>query len=46
MVGKVVREELADGFSGVVPVRDFQRPEGAVLVFGASAWAVFVRGVR
>ncbi|MDW4900959.1 MULTISPECIES: DUF397 domain-containing protein [Streptomyces] len=38
--------EVADGFAGVVPVRDSKRPEGAALVFGASAWAVFVRGVR
>ncbi|MFF5772632.1 DUF397 domain-containing protein [Streptomyces californicus] len=38
--------EVADGFPGVVPVRDSKRPEGAALVFGASAWAVFVRGVR
>ncbi|MFF8440845.1 DUF397 domain-containing protein [Streptomyces californicus] len=30
----------------MVPVRDFQRPEGAVLVFGVSAWAVFVRDAR
>ncbi|WP_179891956.1 DUF397 domain-containing protein [Streptomyces sp. sk226] len=30
----------------VSPVRDSKRPEGAALVFGASAWAVFVRGVR
>ncbi|MFE9457761.1 DUF397 domain-containing protein [Streptomyces californicus] len=38
--------EVADGFPGVVPVRDSKRPEGAALVFGASAWAVFVRDVR
>ncbi|MFJ9396708.1 DUF397 domain-containing protein [Streptomyces californicus] len=38
--------EVADGFPGVVPVRDSKRPEGAALVFGVSAWAVFVRGVR
>ncbi|MFF5772631.1 DUF397 domain-containing protein [Streptomyces californicus] len=38
--------EVADGFPGVVPVRDSKRPEGAALVFGAAAWAVFVRDVR
>ncbi|MFE9457760.1 DUF397 domain-containing protein [Streptomyces californicus] len=38
--------EVADGFPGVVPVRDSKRPEGAALVFGVSAWAVFVRDVR
>ncbi|MDQ0986088.1 DUF397 domain-containing protein [Streptomyces sp. V2I9] len=38
--------EVADGFRGVVPVRDSKRPEGAALVFAASAWAAFVRDVR
>ncbi|MDQ0986087.1 DUF397 domain-containing protein [Streptomyces sp. V2I9] len=38
--------EVADGFPGVVPVRDSKRPEGAALVFGASAWGAFVRDVR
>ncbi|MFE9457758.1 DUF397 domain-containing protein [Streptomyces californicus] len=38
--------EVADGVAGVVPVRDAKRPEGAALVFEASAWAVFVQDVR
>ncbi|MFF5772633.1 DUF397 domain-containing protein [Streptomyces californicus] len=38
--------EVADGFVGVVPVRDSKRPESVALVFGVSAWAVFVRDVR
>ncbi|MET8603087.1 DUF397 domain-containing protein [Streptomyces rubiginosohelvolus] len=38
--------EVADGFPGVVPVRDSKRPEGPAVVFGASAWAAFVQDVR
>ncbi|GAB3958145.1 DUF397 domain-containing protein [Streptomyces sparsus] len=38
--------EVADGFPGVVPVRDSKAPEGPALVFGSSAWAAFVTGVR
>ncbi|WP_052867146.1 DUF397 domain-containing protein [Streptomyces niger] len=34
--------EVADGFPGLVPVRDSKRPEGPVLVFGATAWQAFV----
>ncbi|MDK1472734.1 DUF397 domain-containing protein [Streptomyces sp. 549] len=37
--------EVADGFPGVVPVRDSKVPEGDALVFGSSAWAAFVAGV-
>ncbi|MEV3948612.1 DUF397 domain-containing protein [Streptomyces halstedii] len=38
--------EVADGFSGVLPVRDSKRPQGPVLVFGASAWSAFVNEVK
>ena len=38
--------EVADGFSGVVPVRDSKDPEGPALVFAVGAWSVFVAGVR
>ncbi|WP_051871763.1 DUF397 domain-containing protein [Streptomyces sclerotialus] len=34
--------EVADGFPGVVPVRDSKRPDGPVLVCGAEAWRAFV----
>lgn len=34
--------EVADGFAGVVPVRDSKRPDGPALVFPASAWQLFV----
>ncbi|WP_436738444.1 DUF397 domain-containing protein [Streptomyces sp. BBFR102] len=37
--------EVADGFNGVVPVRDSKRPTGPALVFPASAWRVFVGGL-
>ncbi|MGI5196990.1 DUF397 domain-containing protein [Streptomyces sp. CA-288835] len=42
--------EVADGYPGIVPVRDSKAPDGGVLVFGATSWASFVtqvkRGVR
>ncbi|MGD6745599.1 DUF397 domain-containing protein [Streptomyces sp. BH106] len=36
--------EVADGVTGVVPVRDSKVPEGHVVVIGAAAWAAFVTG--
>ncbi|WP_030276026.1 DUF397 domain-containing protein [Streptomyces sp. NRRL B-24484] len=38
--------EVADGFDGVVPVRDSKDPAGPALVFGAAAWQAFVDAVR
>ncbi|KDQ67350.1 DUF397 domain-containing protein [Streptomyces sp. NTK 937] len=38
--------EVADGFSGVLPVRDSKRPQGPALVFGASAWSAFVNELK
>ncbi|WP_349239339.1 DUF397 domain-containing protein [Streptomyces sp. CC224B] len=38
--------EVADGFQGVVPVRDSKRPRGATLHFSSRAWGAFVTGVR
>ncbi|GGK91190.1 DUF397 domain-containing protein [Streptomyces flaveus] len=38
--------EVADGYPGIVPVRDSKIPEGGVLVFGASSWSAFVGGVK
>ncbi|MDQ8704830.1 DUF397 domain-containing protein [Streptomyces sp. LHD-70] len=38
--------EVADGYPGVVPVRDSKRPEGPALVFPAGAWSAFVGAVR
>ncbi|AWL38490.1 MULTISPECIES: DUF397 domain-containing protein [Streptomyces] len=38
--------EVADGFSGVLPVRDSKRPQGPALVFGVLAWSAFVNEVK
>lgn len=38
--------EVADGFPGVIPVRDSKYPHGSVLAFPAEAWATFVAGVK
>ncbi|MFI9495585.1 DUF397 domain-containing protein [Streptomyces halstedii] len=38
--------EVADGFPGVLPVRDSKRPHGAALVFGVPAWSAFVNEVK
>ncbi|WP_110944410.1 DUF397 domain-containing protein [Streptomyces niger] len=37
--------EVADGFPGLVPVRDSKRPEGPVIVFSGDAWRAFVAGL-
>ncbi|NBM16205.1 DUF397 domain-containing protein [Streptomyces sp. GC420] len=38
--------EVADGFPGVVPVRDSKVPDGPLLVVPARAWAAFVTAVK
>ncbi|MFD4533840.1 DUF397 domain-containing protein [Kitasatospora sp. NPDC058397] len=38
--------EIADGFSGVQPVRDSKDPDGPVLCFPTPAWQAFVTAVR
>ncbi|WP_395298068.1 DUF397 domain-containing protein [Kitasatospora hibisci] len=38
--------EVADGFAGVMPVRDSKDPEGPALFFAASSWQSFVGAVR
>ncbi|PBC76216.1 uncharacterized protein DUF397 [Streptomyces sp. TLI_235] len=38
--------EVADGFDGLVPVRDSKDPAGPALVFTAAAWQAFVDAVR
>ncbi|MFI0718368.1 DUF397 domain-containing protein [Streptomyces sp. NPDC021224] len=38
--------EVADGLTGIVPVRDSKDPEGPALVFGADAWVAFVGAVK
>ncbi|MCZ1008000.1 DUF397 domain-containing protein [Streptomyces lydicus] len=34
--------EIADGFPGVIPVRDSKHPAGPCLTFGTHAWASFI----
>ncbi|WP_344462600.1 DUF397 domain-containing protein [Kitasatospora kazusensis] len=38
--------EIADGVTGIVPVRDSKDPEGPALVFRADAFSAFVAGVK
>ncbi|BBA98822.1 hypothetical protein RVR_5165 [Actinacidiphila reveromycinica] len=38
--------EVADGFAGIVPVRDSKDPQGPALTFTADAWNAFVTSVR
>ncbi|EKX68666.1 DUF397 domain-containing protein [Streptomyces ipomoeae] len=38
--------EVADGFPGILPVRDSKNPAGARLVFEARAWASFIGAVK
>ncbi|MEU3567586.1 DUF397 domain-containing protein [Kitasatospora sp. NPDC036755] len=38
--------EVADGFAGVMPVRDSKDPSGPALLFRSSAWQAFVTAVR
>ncbi|MFE7121980.1 DUF397 domain-containing protein [Streptomyces sp. NPDC057654] len=38
--------EVADGFSGIVPVRDSKNSDGPALVLNGTAWSDFVAFVR
>jgi hypothetical protein len=38
--------EVADGFPGVMPVRDSKVPHGPTLVFPGRSWSAFVAAVR
>ncbi|MFJ3792692.1 DUF397 domain-containing protein [Kitasatospora sp. NPDC090091] len=38
--------EVADGFAGVMPVRDSKDPDGPALVIPAASWHSFVAAVR
>ncbi|MER7582516.1 DUF397 domain-containing protein [Kitasatospora sp. NPDC097691] len=38
--------EVADGYLGVMPVRDSKDPQGPALVFPVTAWESFVAAVR
>ncbi|MGW1074941.1 DUF397 domain-containing protein [Streptomyces sp. NPDC002537] len=38
--------EVADGYPGIVPVRDSKAPCGPTIVLGSGAWTEFVDGVK
>ncbi|MCX5287170.1 DUF397 domain-containing protein [Streptomyces sp. NBC_00183] len=38
--------EVADGYPGMVPVRDSKAPASKALFFSAVSWSVFVDGVK
>ncbi|MEU3504229.1 DUF397 domain-containing protein [Streptomyces hundungensis] len=38
--------EVADNFTGVVPVRDSKVDGGPVLIVAAGAWAPFIEAVK
>ncbi|MFF9025511.1 DUF397 domain-containing protein [Streptomyces eurythermus] len=38
--------EVADGYLGVVPVRDSKTPASRPLVLSAASWAGFVDGIK
>ncbi|WLW53989.1 DUF397 domain-containing protein [Streptomyces sp. YU58] len=38
--------EIADGFLGIVPVRDSKAPDGQVLLFGATSWTSFLAKLK
>jgi uncharacterized protein DUF397 len=38
--------EVAEGFTGVVPVRDSKEPAGPALVFTARSWTSFIASVK
>ncbi|MCX5247040.1 MULTISPECIES: DUF397 domain-containing protein [unclassified Streptomyces] len=38
--------EVADGYPGMVPVRDSKTPASNPLLFSAASWSVFVDGVK
>jgi len=38
--------EVADGYTGLVPVRDSKTPTSRPLVFSAGSWLAFVELVR
>ncbi|MFJ8596081.1 DUF397 domain-containing protein [Streptomyces sp. NPDC093598] len=38
--------EIAADCPGTAPVRDSKRPDGPILVFGASPWASFLAHVK
>ncbi|MGY1435858.1 DUF397 domain-containing protein [Streptomyces reniochalinae] len=37
---------MADGYHGIVPVRDSKAPARTPLMYSATAWTVFVNGLK
>lgn len=38
--------EVADGFPGIVPVRDSKDPQGFTLIFPAETWTAFISDMK
>ncbi|GAB7186508.1 DUF397 domain-containing protein [Kitasatospora sp. Ki12] len=38
--------EVADGITGIIPVRDSKDPHGPALTFTPEAWQSFLAGIR
>ncbi|MGN5379253.1 DUF397 domain-containing protein [Streptomyces lasalocidi] len=38
--------EVADGYAGIVPVRDSKTPASRPVVFSTASWSAFVRDVK
>lgn len=38
--------EVADGYTGLIPVRDSKTPSSRPLIFGWSPWGSFVEAVK
>ncbi|MGW1378114.1 DUF397 domain-containing protein [Streptomyces sp. NPDC002446] len=38
--------EVADGYPGLVPVRDSKDPHGPALLIPQAAWGVFISGLK
>jgi hypothetical protein len=38
--------EVADGFPGIIPVRDSKDPYGPALLFSSEAWSTFIADVK
>ncbi|NUH37545.1 DUF397 domain-containing protein [Streptomyces samsunensis] len=38
--------EIANGFPGIVPVRDSKNPDGPALVFPNDSWSTFIASLK
>ncbi|MFF9753382.1 DUF397 domain-containing protein [Streptomyces sp. NPDC014344] len=38
--------EIAEGFPGLMPVRDSKRPQGPAIIFEVEGWTCFVSAVK